>query len=55
MSIEIDIEHPISHVHTQNRLEKSFIKRIKLISRSLIMRHKLLISIGDMQFFMLQH
>ncbi|KAK2436707.1 putative mitochondrial protein [Trifolium repens] len=44
MSIGIDIEHPVAHVHTQNGLAESFIKRIKLIARPLLMRSKLPIS-----------
>lgn len=44
MSIGIDIEHPVAHVHTQNGLAKSFIKQIQLIARPLIMRCKLPIS-----------
>jgi len=44
MSIGIDIEHPVAHVHTQNVLAESFIKRIKLIARPLLMRSKLPIS-----------
>jgi len=38
MSIEIDIEHPVAHVHTQNGLTETFIKRIKLTTRPLLMR-----------------
>jgi hypothetical protein len=44
MSIGIDIEHPVAHVHTQNGLAESFIKRIQLIARPLLMRCKLPIS-----------
>ena len=44
MSIGIDIEHPVAHVHTQNGLAESFIKCIKLIARPLLMRCKLPIS-----------
>ena len=43
-AIEITIEHPVAHVHTQNGLAKSFIKRIQLIARPLLMRAKLPIS-----------
>ena len=38
MSIEISVEHPIAHVHTQNG---TFIKRLQLIARPLLMRAKL--------------
>nr|KYP43092.1 Retrovirus-related Pol polyprotein from transposon TNT 1-94 [Cajanus cajan] len=41
ISIGIDIDHPIAHVHTQNGLAESFIKRLKLIARPLLMRSKL--------------
>ena len=41
MSIEINIEHPIAHTHTQNGLAESFIKRLQLIARSLLMKIKL--------------
>ena len=32
MSVRINIEHPVAHTHTQNDLEKSFIKRLQLIA-----------------------
>ena len=41
MSIGISVEHPIAHVHTQNGLVKSFIKRLQLIARPLLMKLKL--------------
>ena len=41
MSIGIKIEHPVAHVHTQNGLSESFIKRLQLIARPLIMKTKL--------------
>ena len=44
MSIGFDIEHPVAHVHTQNGLAESFIKRIQIIARPLLMRCKLPIS-----------
>ncbi|KAK7302565.1 hypothetical protein RJT34_13457 [Clitoria ternatea] len=44
MSIGIDVEHPVAHVHTQNGLAESLIKRLKLIARPLLMRSKLPIS-----------
>jgi transposase InsO family protein len=40
MSIGIDVEHPVAHVHTQNGLAESFIKRLQLIARPLLMRSK---------------
>jgi len=40
--IGIDVEYLITHVHAQNDLEKSFIKCLKLIVRSLPMKSKLL-------------
>ena len=43
MSIGIEVEHPIAHVHTQNGLAEAFIKRLQLIARPLLMRTKLLI------------
>ena len=44
MSIGIDIEHPVAHVHMQNGLAESFIKRLKLIARPMLMKSKLPIS-----------
>ena len=44
MSIGIKVEHPVAHVHTQNGLAESFIKRLQLIARPLLMRTKLPIS-----------
>ena len=41
MSIGITIEHPVAHVHTQNGLVESLIKRLQLIARPLLMRTKL--------------
>ena len=45
MSVGIDVEHPVAHVHTQNGLAESLIKRLQLIARPLIMRTKLPASI----------
>ena len=45
MSIGIVVDHPVAHVHTQNGLAESLIKRLQLIARPLIMRTKLPISI----------
>ena len=41
MSIGITVEHPVAYVHTQNSLAESFIKRLQLIARPLLMRTKL--------------
>ena len=41
MLIGINIEYRIAHVHTQNGLAKSLIKRLQLIARSLMMKTKL--------------
>ena len=37
----IEVEHFVAHVHTQNGLAESLIKRLQLIARPLIMRSKL--------------
>ncbi|XP_056844750.1 retrovirus-related Pol polyprotein from transposon TNT 1-94 isoform X2 [Raphanus sativus] len=37
----IEVEHSVAHVHTQNGLAESLIKRLQLIARPLIMRSKL--------------
>jgi hypothetical protein len=44
MSIGIKIEHPVAHVHKQNSLAESLIKRLQLIARSLLMNCNLLSS-----------
>jgi hypothetical protein len=44
MSLGINIEHHVAHVHTQNGLVKSLIKRLQLIARPLLMRTKLHVS-----------
>ncbi|XP_070039491.1 uncharacterized protein [Nicotiana tomentosiformis] len=44
ISTEITIEHPVAHVHTQNALAESLIKRLQLIARPMLMRTKLPIS-----------
>ena len=44
MSIGIDVEHPVAHVHTQNGLAESLIKRLQLIARPLLMRSNIPIS-----------
>ena len=41
LSVIINVEHPVAHVHTQNGLAESFIKHIQLIARPMLMRTKL--------------
>ena len=41
MSIGINVEHSVAHVHTQNGLAESLIKRLQLIARPLLMKTKL--------------
>ena len=41
MSIRIKVEHSVAHVHTQNGLAESLIKRLQLIARPLLMKTKL--------------
>ena len=45
MSTGIIVEHHVAHVHIQNGLAESLIKRLQLIARPLIMRTKLPISV----------
>jgi hypothetical protein len=44
LSIGINVEHPVAHVHTQNGLAESFIKRLQWIARPLLMKSNLPIS-----------
>ena len=44
ISIRIEIEHPVVHVHTQNRLVESLLERLKLVARPLLMRANLLMA-----------
>ena len=44
MSIRIDFQYSIAHVHTHNGLVDSFIKRLQLIARPLLLNTKLPIS-----------
>ena len=44
MSLGIDVEHPVPHVHTQNGLAEAAIKRLQMIARTLVMHTNLLIS-----------
>ena len=41
VSVGIKVEHPVAHVHTQNGLAESFIKRLQLIARPLLMKSEL--------------
>ena len=53
MSIGIDVQHLVAHVHFQNGLAKSFIKRLQLIARPLLLKTKLPLSAWDMLLYML--
>ena len=44
MSIGIDVQQPFAHVHFQNGLAESFIKRLQLITRPLLLKAKLPLS-----------
>ncbi|KAM2825188.1 hypothetical protein COP1_035011 [Malus domestica] len=44
MTLGIDVEHHVPHVHTQNGLAEAFIKRLQLIARTLLKKTKLPIS-----------
>ena len=35
-SLKIEVEHPVSHVHTQNGLAESMIKRVQIIAQTLL-------------------
>ena len=39
-----EVEHPVAHVHTQNGLVESLIKRLQWISRPLLLNSKLSVS-----------
>jgi GAG-pre-integrase domain len=41
MPIGINVEHQVAHVHTQNVLAESLIKRLQLIARPLLMKYNL--------------
>ncbi|KAM1551595.1 hypothetical protein ACFX10_043707 [Malus domestica] len=41
MSVGVEVEHLVPHVHTQNGLAKAFIKRLQMIARSLVILTKL--------------
>ena len=44
MSIIINVQHPVAHVHSQNGLAESFIKRLQLIARPLLLKTKVPLS-----------
>ena len=44
MSIGTDVQHPVAHVHYNNGLAESFIKRLQLIARPLVLKSKLPLS-----------
>ena len=44
MSIGIDVQHLVAHVHSQNGLAESFINRLQLIVRPLLLKSKLPLS-----------
>ena len=44
MSIGINVQHPVAHIHSQNGLAESFIKRLQLIARPLLLKTKLPLS-----------
>ena len=41
MSLVLDVQYLVAHVHTHNRLLESFIKRLQLIARQLLLKNKL--------------
>ena len=41
MSIGIEVENLVVHVHTQNRLAESLLEHLKLVARPLLMRANL--------------
>ena len=44
MTLGIDVEHHVHHVHTQNGLGEALIKRLQLIARTLLKKTKLPVS-----------
>ena len=44
MTVGIEVEHPVPHVHTQNGLAEAFIKRLQVTAQTLVMRTKLPVS-----------
>ena len=55
ISIGIEVEHPVAHVHTQNRLAKSLLKHLKLVARHYLLELIFQRLLGDMQFFILHY
>ena len=47
MSVGIDVEHHVPHVHTQNGLAEAFIKCLQTIAQTLVMRTELSVSAWD--------
>ncbi|KAM2470224.1 hypothetical protein ACFX1W_045653 [Malus domestica] len=45
MSVGVEVEHPVPHVHTQNGLAEAFIKCLQMIARSLVIHTKLPIAV----------
>ena len=41
MAVGIQVEHPVAHIHTQNGLTESLIKRLQIIARPMLLRTKL--------------
>ena len=54
MSIGIDVQHPVAHVHSQNGLAESFIIRLPLIPRPLLLKIKLPLSAWGHAIYMPQ-
>jgi hypothetical protein len=53
MALEIEVQHSVPYIHTQNGLVGSIIKRIKLIVRSLLMNYNYQLDVGVMQLYIL--
>ena len=54
MSITIDVQHHVAHVHSHNGLAESFIKRLQLIADHYFCNPNCLYRYGDMLLYMLQ-
>ncbi|KAB2634611.1 hypothetical protein D8674_038086 [Pyrus ussuriensis x Pyrus communis] len=55
MTLGIDVEHPVPHIHNQNGLAEALIKRLQLIAHTLLIKTKLPVSTWDMPSYMLHH
>ena len=44
MSVGIDVEYLVAHIHTHNGLAESLIKRLQMIAKPLLLRTKLSLS-----------